>query len=162
MKCPVCKKPQAEELLKAYHEQGLPDDFGVDGLTIVFNLDNGNVFFTNSAHQIARCNGDKLVMEEGKMTPRFVKCSYSQNYDLGKTQITDNVRVSSAALWREEFGGYFLVETWCFSEDPRQRSFQIIHGTPAGSISANSCEVEDAWKIHQYVVAGLRRKLCIK
>jgi hypothetical protein len=53
------------------------------------------------------------------------------NIDLGKTRITDKVRVSSAAIFYEFWAGdYYQLETWVFSEDKAvQKSKQIIHGT---------------------------------
>lgn len=52
------------------------------------------------------------------------------NIDLGKTQITPDIRVSSAALYRADLPGpYWLVETWVFSNDTAQRNVQVIHGT---------------------------------
>jgi len=52
------------------------------------------------------------------------------NIDLGKTQITDKIRVSSAAIFYQEmFGDYYQVETWIFSDDERIKSKMQIHGT---------------------------------
>ena len=50
----------AEELLRAWREQGLPDDFNNDEVTIMLNLLSGYVFLTNSDYQVAMMNGDKL------------------------------------------------------------------------------------------------------
>ena len=50
----------AEELLKAWREQGLPDDFYNDGVNISFNTHSGYVFLTNEEYQVAMMNGDKL------------------------------------------------------------------------------------------------------
>lgn len=50
----------AEELLQAWREQGLPDDFEADEVTIMFNTYSGCVFLTNSEYQVAMMNGDKL------------------------------------------------------------------------------------------------------
>ena len=50
----------AEELLRAWREQGLPDDFNNDEVTIMLNLMSGYVFLTNSDYQVAMMNGDKL------------------------------------------------------------------------------------------------------
>jgi len=82
------------------------------------------------------------------------------NIDLAKTQITQDIRVSSAALYREEyFGSYWMVETWIFSDDPRQQSHQIIHGDPSVWSSLgleNTCAI--ARKVHAYVAANLMAK----
>lgn len=50
----------AEDLLKAWREQGLPEDFYEDEITIMFNTHSGCVFLTNSEYQVAMLNGDKL------------------------------------------------------------------------------------------------------
>lgn len=50
----------AEDLLKAWREQGLPKDFYEDKITIMFNTYSGCVFLTNSEYQVAMLNGDKL------------------------------------------------------------------------------------------------------
>lgn len=53
-----------------------------------------------------------------------------KNIDIAKTQVTDKIRVSSAALFYEEsFGNFYQYETWVFSEDPKQPYKQVIHGT---------------------------------
>jgi len=54
------EKQMAEELLKAEREQGLPEEFNDDEVTIMLNTNSGNVFFTNSDLQVAMMNGDKL------------------------------------------------------------------------------------------------------
>lgn len=41
-----------------------------------------------------------------------------KNIDLGKTQITDKIRVSSAAIFYDEwFGKRYQIETFIFSDD---------------------------------------------
>ena len=50
----------AEELLKAWREQGLPDDFYDDQVTITCNTHSGCVFLTNADFQVAMMNGDRL------------------------------------------------------------------------------------------------------
>jgi hypothetical protein len=54
------ERKMAAELLTASCEQGFPDDFYDDGVTIMMNKNSGNVFFTNSDYQVAMMNGDKL------------------------------------------------------------------------------------------------------
>ena len=49
-----------EELLRAMREQGLPEDFEDDEVTVMFNSDSGNVFLTNSNFDVAMMNDDKL------------------------------------------------------------------------------------------------------
>lgn len=50
----------AAELLNAWVEHGLPDDFSDDEVTVMMNQNSGNVFLTNSEYQVAMMNGDKL------------------------------------------------------------------------------------------------------
>jgi len=54
------EREMAEELLKAWREQGLPDDFDDDDVQIMMNFSSGNVFLTNSDCHVAMMNGDKL------------------------------------------------------------------------------------------------------
>lgn len=54
------EKKMAGELLTAMSEQGLPDDFNDDEVTVMMNMNSGNVFLTNSDYQVAMMNGDKL------------------------------------------------------------------------------------------------------
>lgn len=87
-----------------------------------------------------------------------------RNIDLAKTQITASIRVSTAAIWREEhFGKYFIVETWIFSDDPRQKSRQIIHGTPsefsvsqALQAAQEPPEFRTAQKVHRQIANNLK------
>lgn len=50
----------AEELLKAWREQGLPEDFYNEEVKISFNTHSGYVFLTNEDYQVAMMNGDTL------------------------------------------------------------------------------------------------------
>ena len=50
----------AIELLQAWGEQGLPDDFYEGGVKVAFNRNSGYVFLVNDEHQCAMMNGDKL------------------------------------------------------------------------------------------------------
>lgn len=50
----------AAHLLNSWMEQGLPEDFENEGVTVMFNTHSGNVFLTNSEFQVAMMNGDKL------------------------------------------------------------------------------------------------------
>lgn len=50
----------AGALLKAWNEEGLPEDFEKEEVTIMFNTQSGNVFLINSEYQVAMMNGDKL------------------------------------------------------------------------------------------------------
>lgn len=53
------------------------------------------------------------------------------NKDLGHTVITDKIRVSSAAIksFSPHTGEYYQYETFIFSDDERQKTRQVIHGT---------------------------------
>ena len=79
------------------------------------------------------------------------------NVSIKQDQITDKVRVSTAAIWYNiynEYGltPYYQYETWCLSNDPQQRSFQVIHGT---SSSQNAYYHNEAIKVHKYIVNNL-------
>jgi len=52
------EREMAEELLKAWREQGLPEDFY--DVQIMMNFNSGNVFLTNDDCQVAMMNGNKL------------------------------------------------------------------------------------------------------
>lgn len=82
------------------------------------------------------------------------------NIDLGKTQITDNVRVSSAAIYYDEwFGERYQLETFIFSNDKRIRTTQIIHKSIMPSYLDNY--KDEITKIHNYISDNVKRKLCI-
>lgn len=49
-------------LLTAWQEQGIPDDFYNEDVQPMMNQSSGNVFLTNSEHEVAMMNGDKLEM----------------------------------------------------------------------------------------------------
>ena len=48
------------DLLNAWIEQGLPQDFENNEVLPVLNMNSGNVFLTNSEFQVAMLNGNKL------------------------------------------------------------------------------------------------------
>ena len=50
----------AIELLQAWGEQGLPDDFYEEGVKLAFNRNSGYVFLVNDEYQCAMMNDDKL------------------------------------------------------------------------------------------------------
>lgn len=50
----------AEQLLRIWNKEGLPDDFLEDEVTIVLNTYSGNVFLTNADFQVAMLNGPFL------------------------------------------------------------------------------------------------------
>jgi hypothetical protein len=54
------ERKMAEELLRAWRKQGLPENFNNNKVKIMFNVHSGHVFLTNSNYQTAFMNGDKL------------------------------------------------------------------------------------------------------
>lgn len=84
------------------------------------------------------------------------------NVNLGKTQITPEIRVSSAAIFYEEwFGNYYQYETWVFSENKElQRSVMVIHGT-SGEMMPESM-IKKTQKVHQYIANNLINKFKTK
>ncbi|MEW6214123.1 MAG: hypothetical protein AB1478_02795 [Nitrospirota bacterium] len=51
---------EAEKLLKAWREQGLPSDFEEEKIEIMFNANSGYVFLSNADYQVAMLNDGKL------------------------------------------------------------------------------------------------------
>lgn len=51
---------ETRDLLNAWIEHGLPDDFEGNEVTVMMNSNSGNVFLTNSEYQVAMMNGTKL------------------------------------------------------------------------------------------------------
>lgn len=83
----------------------------------------------------------------------------NENIDLGKTQITDKIRVSSAAIFYDEvFGRRYQIETFIFSDDPKISTQQIIHGDcyPFNPLSRY---VLNCQKVHEYISNNLKQKL---
>ena len=81
-----------------------------------------------------------------------------RNIRIMQSQISDSIRVSTAGIWYsgEFFSlmGRYQIETWCFSDDRKQRSFQVIHG------SSNNIDlklIQKAIKIHCYITKNLRK-----
>lgn len=73
------------------------------------------------------------------------------NIDLGKTQITDKIRVSSAAIFYQEmFGDYYQIETWIFSDDKSLKSRMFIHGNTCGT-KISEKEIELTSSFHRRV-----------
>ena len=61
------------DLLTAWENQGLPDEFYEDEVIPMFNNHSGFVFLTNEDNHIAMMNGDKLEM--------FVCCGHCGKED---------------------------------------------------------------------------------
>ena len=51
---------ELRDILTAWIDNGLPDDFDDDGVVPEFNPNSGNVFLTNDEYQVAMLNGDVL------------------------------------------------------------------------------------------------------
>ncbi len=79
------------------------------------------------------------------------------NIDLGKTRITDQIFVSSAALYRADWpADWWLVETWIFSDDPSQKTHQTIHGDCQASSKRALEELSTiARKVHGHIARNL-------
>lgn len=73
-----------------------------------------------------------------------------------QTQITDFIRVSTAAIcYEDEFLTYYQYETWIFSDEPKQRTRQIIH---ACSRYDPDWKIEmKAEKVHDYISNNLKQ-----
>lgn len=54
------EREMAEDLLRAWREQGLPDDFENNKVEIMMNFNSGYVFLTNEDFQVAMMNDEKL------------------------------------------------------------------------------------------------------
>lgn len=54
------ERKMVEELLRAWREQGLPEDFYDNEVVPMMNMNSGYVFLTNSEFEVAMMNGDKL------------------------------------------------------------------------------------------------------
>ena len=84
----------------------------------------------------------------------------SKNIDLGKTQITDLIRVSSAAIYYEEmFGSFYQIETWIFSDDERVKSRMFIHCTPPPRLEYVESKRWLVNNFHRRVANLLRKEL---
>lgn len=85
------------------------------------------------------------------------------NIDLGKTQITPDILVSSAAIFYDEwFGKRWQVETWIFSHDARQLNVQVIHGSSSycGGNPPHETLVAKCKRVHERISTNLRARYC--
>ena len=83
-----------------------------------------------------------------------------KNIYIMHTKITPDIRVSTAGIWYYPEGnwspyGRFQYETWCFSNNSKQKSFQVIHGS---SEEISKYLLMKAIKIHRHIVNNLKRK----
>jgi hypothetical protein len=56
------ERKMAAELLTASVNQGFPEGFSDEGVTLAMNMNSGYVFLTNEDYDVAMMNGDKLEM----------------------------------------------------------------------------------------------------
>lgn len=86
-----------------------------------------------------------------------------QSKNLASTVITDKIRVSTAAIYYDEwFGERWQIETFIFSSDERIRTRMIIHGSDSfedNVIESKGSIIEKAIKIHNYISSNLLKKL---
>jgi len=54
------EREEVRDILNAWGNHGLPDDFYNDGVKIGFNRNSGNVFLVNSDYQCCMVKGDRL------------------------------------------------------------------------------------------------------
>jgi len=86
-----------------------------------------------------------------------------ESVGIAQDQITELVRVSTTAVYR--VGRLFhtfpdwMFETRCFSDDKRQRSFQIVHGHVNLDYKHGFDTMTDkAVRTHEHIVNNLRRR----
>jgi hypothetical protein len=141
-------------------------------------LDGGELVVTSFSKKTVIGSGSRHVEKSyritsrlrwtGKKTPatqlnRYAAWQMEQkmkrhrpNIRIMHTQITPEIMVSTAGIFYDEmWGERFQYETWCFSDDPKQKSFQVIHG---------SCGLVDPYylkksiKIHRYISSNLKNR----
>lgn len=86
-----------------------------------------------------------------------------QNKNLASTIITDKIRVSTAAIYYDEwFGERWQIETFIFSKDERVKTSQVnIYGSLYNEDYVNNPEtrmIKNAIKIHNYISNNLSIK----
>lgn len=78
------------------------------------------------------------------------------NIKIMQTQITPEIRVSTAGIfYNEQWGERFQYETWCFSDNPKQKSFQVIHGSSGW---VNFHYLTESIKVHRYIADNLTKR----
>ena len=78
------------------------------------------------------------------------------NIRIMHTQITPQIRISTAGIFYDEMWGQrFQYETWCFSDDPSQRTFQVIHGSDS---SINQYWLKKSIKVHRYISINMKNR----
>ncbi len=82
-------------------------------------------------------------------------------HNLAHDQITPLVRVSTGAVHYdgEYFSERWQIETWIFSDDPRQANRQVIHGDAWSKEDASAGRIADkARHVHARIADNMRRK----
>ena len=78
------------------------------------------------------------------------------NTTIKQTQITDSIQVSTVITFYDSWwGNYYQYETWCFSKDPRQKSFQKIHGTT--TTGNDKGLIIECIQAHDHIAENLKR-----
>lgn len=54
------ERKEVQNIITAWNEHGLPNNFYEDGVKFAFNRNSGNVFLVNEEYQVAMMNEDKL------------------------------------------------------------------------------------------------------
>ena len=80
----------ARDLLDAWCEHGLPDDFDHDSVTVMLNPMSGYVFLTNADYQVA-------VIEDGELVS-----FYSSPYEGHEGTLTELIEMFDAETWNGE------------------------------------------------------------
>ena len=81
------------------------------------------------------------------------------NIRIIQTQITNEIRVSTAGIFYGDYGGRYQYETFVLSGDSKQKSFQVIHGS-SGYISFPL--LKKSIKIHRHISDNLKRRFKVE
>ena len=93
------ERRMAEDLLKAWRENGLPADFADDDVTVAMNTQSGYVFLTNADYQVC--------MEEGGRLESFYSCPECGEEGTWADSIKEHGEDGAAAcrIWVREIEG---------------------------------------------------------
>ena len=91
------ERKMAEDLLRAWRKQGLPEDFWDEGVKIMMNQNSGHVFLTNADYQVAMINGNKLES--------FYSCPYCGQEGFLEDMQSAPGDSEDCKLYLEEIGG---------------------------------------------------------
>lgn len=87
------------------------------------------------------------------------------NHNIASTQITEDIRVSTAAIYYDEwFGERWQIETFIFSNNKTlQKTRMIIHGSESNEdrvLNKSGNLIEKAIKVHNYISRNLISEFC--